>query len=203
MSKFKVGDKAQWIREPSCGTYFGCADAHHITITSVINDGEYYYFDINNKDGVTLDSCLGCLTGDNYDNLKNYHSERSEPMARRTFKLIKDTPDVKKGALFQEKCDDGDQDYQILEEFEETHVTAPFEDGGKTVAYGRAACEDRPNWFIEVFKITPEYMTREELDQFEAFKKGKKSAKKKRTWTAAQRKAQSERVKARHAAKAV
>ena len=84
----------------------------------------------------------------------------------RTFKLIKNTPLAHKGALYQEKCDDGTQPYEMInaEDFaKEAYSNNEIET--------RSLVEEQPEWFVEVFKVTPEYMTQEELDQWEAFKK--------------------------------
>lgn len=93
---------------------------------------------------------------------------------RRTFMLIKDTPTMLKGAILQEECDDGTQPYKMLNQ--ETHC----KDGNYLVSIAkRELVEKQPKWFVEVFKVTPEYMTKEQLAQFETFKtaqakKGKK-----------------------------
>lgn len=87
------------------------------------------------------------------------------PGQRRTFKLIKETPKTRAGALFQEQCDDGTQPYIL--------ITPEFNKGGRVSEQitHRELVEDQPKWFTEVFKVHPEYMTREELDAWEAFKK--------------------------------
>ncbi|WP_154100358.1 hypothetical protein [Rhodococcus sp. YH3-3] len=96
-------------------------------------------------------------------------------MKRRTFKLTKELPELTKGALVQEKCDDGDQDYTVLDQ---SFIKYEDEHGRKTVTYPRKAVEDEPNYFVEVFAVEPAYMTQDELDQFEAFKiSAKKPAK--------------------------
>lgn len=96
-------------------------------------------------------------------------------MKRRTFKLTKELPELIKGALVQEKCDDGDQDYTVLDQ---SFIKYEDEHGRKTVTYPRKAVEDEPNYFVEVFAVEPAYMTQDELDQFEAFKiSAKKPAK--------------------------
>ncbi|AZI61818.1 hypothetical protein RQN9TF_12530 [Rhodococcus qingshengii] len=96
-------------------------------------------------------------------------------MKRRTFKLTKELPELAKGALVQEKCDDGDQDYTVLDQ---SFIKYEDEHGRKTVTYPRKAVEDEPNYFVEVFAVEPAYMTQDELDQFEAFKiSAKKPAK--------------------------
>ncbi|WP_218747432.1 hypothetical protein [Rhodococcus sp. FH8] len=86
---------------------------------------------------------------------------------RRTFKLTKELPELTKGALVQEKCDDGTQDYIALDN---SQIKYTLEDGRKSLTYPRKAVEDEPNYFVEVFAVEPAYMTQDELDRFEAFK---------------------------------
>ena len=128
-------------------------------------------------------------------------------MARKTYKLIKDTPTMVKGAILQEKCDDGTQPYIMLNK--NTHDK--YADGADR-KIKRSLVEDAPNWFVEVFQVEPQYMTREELDQWEAFKGGKAkkpvakkaavtTTAKSSVWTPARRKAHSAKLKASWAAK--
>lgn len=185
MSKFKVGDKAKCISL----TDIACAT---LKIGEVVTIEGYY-----NAPRLEVTYHGGIRGYGSDDNFELITTQGDKPMARRTFKLLKDTPSMKKGALLQEESEDGTQPYSLIstEHIKGSQTDKPmrFQD--------RSLVEDAPNWFVEVFKVTPEYMTREELDKFEEFKNGGKPVKKKRTWTAAQRKAQSERVKARHAAK--
>lgn len=83
-------------------------------------------------------------------------------MARRTFRLLKDSPELKKGALLQEKCDAGDQDYGSLHSGDQH-----FEDQTSTT-YTRMTVEESPAWFVEVFPVLPEYATKEEIKKFKA-----------------------------------
>lgn len=92
--------------------------------------------------------------------------EERDFVGKRTFKLLKDLPNLKKGALFQEECEDGTQPYSLINNVD---VRVSYSD--------RSVVEDQPDFFVEVFKVNPEYMTKEELEQFEAFKKGKTVAK--------------------------
>lgn len=89
-------------------------------------------------------------------------------VGRRTFRVIKDTPEFKKGALLQEMCDDGDQDYTLL-----THEYAVDKDQ-YTFQYTRVVVEKNPKFFVEVFPIVPEWGTKEEVAKFKKFLKGKK-----------------------------
>lgn len=88
-------------------------------------------------------------------------------MARRTFRLLKETYHLEKGALLQEGCDDGTQRYNAI-----SGVKAIF--NGATVGnIPRPAIEKQPEWFVEVFQIVPEYATKEEIKKFKA-KRAKK-----------------------------
>lgn len=90
-------------------------------------------------------------------------------MARRTFKLLKDSPQVKKGALYQEACDDGDQKYVLI-----TPESLKFEDHGvyfNDAGASRDAVEKSPKWFVEVFPASETYLTKAELEAFKKFMK--------------------------------
>lgn len=89
---------------------------------------------------------------------------------RRTFRLLKDTHIFKKGALVQEECEDGTQPYTV--------ITPEFFKGeleGEMTIAERSLVEEQPQWFVEVFKVNPEYMTKEELDKYKLFRSSKKS----------------------------
>jgi hypothetical protein len=139
-------------------------------------------------------------------------TEGGAPVARRTFKLIKDTPTLTKDAILQEACDDGTQEYVVLNH-EAVKDLRPGVDIRRAAAiYDRSLVEDQPKWFVEVFAVEPQYMTREELDQWEAFKGSKTKRNytkkvvedkpvRKSTWTPAKRKAHGEKIRAARAAK--
>lgn len=67
---------------------------------------------------------------------------------RRTFRLLKDTPEVSKGALFQEACDDGDQEYILLDH--SYIVPDDYFDFYKSISFSRETVEEQPAWFEEV-----------------------------------------------------
>jgi hypothetical protein len=202
MSKFKVGDR---VRVTKSGTHdFKVGDVGTI------------YLD----DGPTKKSQRWRITvpGKNvecnwmYDReMELVTNQGGAPVARKTYKLIKDTPTVKKGAIYQEACDDGTQEYIILDKA----FIKDTSGNGQVPIYTRSLVEDAPQWFVEVFQVEPQYMTAVELEQWEAFKaKAKKPAAKtialevtkkpgRRTWTPAQRKSHSAKIKAAWAAKKV
>ncbi len=82
-------------------------------------------------------------------------------MARRTFRLLKPTYELKKGALLQEECDDGNQDYVAIDDDSITWTN-------HSVSVHRVIVEKSPDWFVEVFPIHPEYATKEEIKQLKA-----------------------------------
>lgn len=205
ISKFKVGDKVKWIGEPTCGTYKDNIDsgAEHMVIT--YEDDDYYWYDVCNRAGNKLSSCSGCGTHDKDGKIELYN-EGEKKMARRTFRQLKDTIDSKKGCVWQEACDDSDQEYVVI-------TQDLIKGADMTINYvDRALVEEQPEWFVEVFQVEPQYMTTAELEQWEAFKKaprytgtlkgeGKLAINRKGTWTPERRAAQSARMKKRIAAK--
>lgn len=92
-------------------------------------------------------------------------------MGRRTFRQLKETPDVKKGALWQEDCEDGTQPYSLITPEHDKS------DNGVISYHKRSLVEDQPKWFVEVFPIIPAYMTAEEKTAYEAFVKKQKAKK--------------------------
>ena len=92
-----------------------------------------------------------------------------KPYQRKTYKQRKDSVTVKKGALWQEACDDGDQEYVLLDKAFSKDTAG----NGVHKIYTRSLVEDDPKNFVEVFKVEPEYQTREELDLFEEFKRSR------------------------------
>jgi len=139
MAKFKVGDRVRYTRSyPEYGIKPGALGTvdENSNIPFVIWDSA----DCERRWAI-MEERLELVTSNQGDN---------KVSERRTFKQLKDTPDVKKGALWQEQCEDGTQPYE-----------------------SRKLVEEQPDWFVEVFKVHPEYMTKEELEKWEAFKSGR------------------------------
>lgn len=153
---YKVGDVVRLLGQPPCNAVRDTVT--HIRITA-IEDGAYIYdtLDINGK---MVGHCTDCV---NDDDLAKPNGENK--VTRRTFRLLKDSTTAKKGALYQEECDDGTQPYRLI-----TPKLSKYDhDAGQNIPY-RNLVEDQPNWFVEVFQVSPQYMTKEELEQFETFK---------------------------------
>lgn len=69
---------------------------------------------------------------------------------RETYILLKDSPELKKGALIQEECDDGDQDFRCINEPEYKKE----KDDDVDILYSRAVVENNPDWFQKVIVVT-------------------------------------------------
>lgn len=142
MTKFKAGDRVRLKQ----GVETGLGKDHEVLRTW--EEGFTYpwtgYFGVD-------DSWLELIT-----------SKETTVMARRTFKQLKEDPTIKKGALWQEMCEDGTQAYRLLDS--QSHKA-----GDRPEITDRKLVEDQPEWFVEVFKVEPEYMTAEELERYKAF----------------------------------
>lgn len=157
--KYNVGDKIKIVCDDNSASYNGMEGV----ITGYTNDDEYQY-------NVRLNSCAREV-GDHEIELV---SKGTGYMGRRTFRLTKETADLKKGAILQEKCDDGDQDYTVLDE---SFIKYENEEGRKVVEYPRGAVEKEPKWFEEVLPLTEAWGTKEELKAFKEFQKAQKAKK--------------------------
>jgi hypothetical protein len=192
MSKFKVGDEVTIKRCDIHGEGIPCYHVGELKSPYKITSADYgraYPYRLNEDDSEWNDNELELVTTNNGD----------KSVTRRTFKLIKDSPTMKKGAILQEQCDDGTQPYTLLNA--ETHSLDP---SFSISIAKRSIVEEQPKWFIEVFKAAPEWLTSEELEAYKAFMQKNKPAKaktatpavtKKSGWTPARRAAQIKRIK--------
>lgn len=153
MSKFNEGEIVEVFKT---GTPFSVGEKVRLVTKDSYDDWKAEYLDGSDYWYVTEDEVRYTTS----------NSKENKPMGRRTFKLIKDAPTIKKGAVYQEQCEDGTQPYELLDK---NYSKA---NNGHVIT-DRSLVEDAPQWFVEVFKVEPEYMTREQLDAFEAFKKQK------------------------------
>lgn len=197
MTKFKVGDRVRIN-----ATHADRGKLATVTIGGNDTDRVHFRLDDGREDwwsGQLLE-------------LVTSNSKENKPMGRRTFKLIKDTPTVKKGALYQEQCDDGTQPYQVITLDSDLDRSAG--QYAPNTIIDRKLVEEAPTFFVEVFKVEPEYMTREQLDAYQAFLGQKKrgrpvgsktkkaapttKAKMAASWTPERRKAQARRMRKLH-----
>lgn len=172
MRQFKVGDQVRMISK----SIYGDLQSSAVYKRTTNGIGQITQVDPEGPDTYTVNDLQHPSSGDFFTEADLQPINYGETtMKRRTFKLTKELPELAKGALVQEKCDDGDQDYTVLDQ---SFIKYEDEHGRKTVTYPRKAVEDEPNYFVEVFAVEPAYMTQDELDQFEAFKiSAKKPAK--------------------------
>lgn len=61
---------------------------------------------------------------------------------RQRYKLLKDSAECKEGAIFEEMCDDGTQDFVLIEG---EQVTL-----GVRVIFSRNTVESQPKWFEKI-----------------------------------------------------
>jgi hypothetical protein len=196
MSKFRIGDIVRLnkgVMNFKKGQYVRVVAAYENHFRAEFLDGHDYWY-------VNYDEAELATKG----------GEMTQPYQRKTYRLLRELPGISKYTLFQEMCEDGTQPYRPLEDVP----------GLDYQLSSRELVENNPKWFEEVFLVMPQYQTREELDQWEAFKGRKKPGRKakpifsqeliddvmgkparRRRWTPAQRKAQSQRMARYHAMK--
>lgn len=97
-------------------------------------------------------------------------TKKEKKVVRRTFRLVREVADYKKGLVVQEACDDGDQEYKSINHDD----FVKFDDHGKyfednEVGYSRKAVEDNPSYFAEVFEAVSRYLTKEELAEWNSY----------------------------------
>lgn len=159
MSNLKIGDKVKLKNYMSVYVHLGEAGVVKSLGSSVCVD---------------FNGC--CSVNTTIDNLIKVAGASKKYMGRRTFRLLKELPDVKKGAIVQEKCDDGDQDYKVLDC--QKYVKYEDENGSKEgTVFPRGSIEKEPKFFEEVFPLTESWGTREEQKAFKEFQKAQKAKK--------------------------
>lgn len=169
MSGFEVGDRVRVLSGPDEGDHVG-----DILTIQGHDDHRYPKQEASKRLYYTKPGEQGVYYPDELELVK---TKGDKPMGRRTFRQLKTDYRTKKGATWQEQCEDGTQPYELITpEYglaDSGHQIAPVSQ--------RNLIEDNPEWFVEVFKVTPEYMTQAELDSWEAFKKAATPAKRKYT----------------------
>jgi len=171
-SLFKVGDRVKFTDYDHHDSEYGA----HRDQSAVISKLPQNYngdFSIIWDDGSTS----GVWASENFWGMykvNNNGDNIMEQYQRKTYRLKVDTPSMKKGALLQERCDDGTQPYDMLNA--ETHS----KDTSYNISFAkRELVEGQPKFFEEVFVVTPAYVNAKELELWENFKKAQsKKAKK-------------------------
>lgn len=171
--KFKVGDVVKIVtsKYDKDDTELHSPTAHHIGKVAKITaiDGHYGH-------PISLEGVDDAWAGWELELAKD---AEVLPTGRATYRLKKNLPELKKGAVVQEKCDDGDQDFEVLDAFR-GHVKYENEDGGKYVTYPRGAVEKEPSFWERVYSATPSWLNEAELETQKKFYESlkKKKAKK-------------------------
>lgn len=144
MTKFKVGDKV----------LFSCDYSRFKTV--IVKATKIY-------DGVDA-YIIKWRGGGDFGYCHNEHLTLIEEKntMRKKVRLTKNTLEYKKGAIFEEKCDDGTQDFECITP---DLVKYPNEHGEYCGELTRGVVEANPKVFEEVFSASEIYFTKEELKQ--------------------------------------
>lgn len=81
---------------------------------------------------------------------------------RRTFRQLKDSERCKAGAIWHEQCDDGNQDFRMVDL---SNLTYNYQGYTTYLTAARDAVLKQPEWFEEVFTLESEalYFTSDEI----------------------------------------
>lgn len=164
MSRYKAGDKVRIRSSRGSGwNASGYMDYIIGTVQSILRTEDDGYR-IANTNCQAVDYDTWYITNDDIVQLITEGGDM-KPTQRKTYKQLKESVTVKKDALWQEACDDGTQEYVLLnaDDNKDPRQTQKI--------YARALVEEDPENFVEVFAVTLAFMTQAELDQWDAFKK--------------------------------
>lgn len=148
--KFKVGDKvrvrADLVVDQFYGRFRFGSEYKHMRgktcfITVVDPKIEIYQIDIDSDSHWWTPKMLELIT-----------NSKTKPMGRRKYILLKETDGYKKGAIFEEECDDGTQDFVLI-----TPEHEKYKDSFSSMK-PREQVTNNPKWFAEV---TVFYLTKE------------------------------------------
>lgn len=76
---------------------------------------------------------------------------------RQRYRLLRDTPELRAGAIVEEQCDNGDQGYICISPSDR------FDDS-TDVIYTRKVVMENPKYFEEVFSLQDFNLNRKEVD---------------------------------------
>ena len=79
---------------------------------------------------------------------------------RRRFRLLKDSPELKAGAILEETSDNGDQDFNVIQ------GTFQCDNKKRVVTYWREFVLNQPDWFEEVGIL---WLTTQQIEEVIAF----------------------------------
>ncbi|MEK6879990.1 MAG: hypothetical protein AABY22_10300 [Nanoarchaeota archaeon] len=80
---------------------------------------------------------------------------------KKRYILLKDSPELKKGAILEEKCDNGDQGFDCIN----INEYQKFDDQGATY-YSRKTIMEGPDWFEE---LSQRWFTMEQMKKIKEF----------------------------------
>ena len=148
MNKFKEGDSVR-VKNDCSGTIKG-----EIYILGYgYSDGEHPEKLVARK-GVLKKNGSGCGCKDNWELI---NSNQTTNMKKR-YILLKEMPDLKKGAIMEEECEDGIQGFTCIT----PELYTEFNTVGSS--FSRKLVTNNPKWFQEV---TPLWVSADKLEQVE------------------------------------
>lgn len=72
---------------------------------------------------------------------------------KKKYVLLKDSPELKKGAILEEKCEDGDQDYSCRDKKYIIGWDKHSEEDRLYINHSRKVVEAQPEWFEEICHV--------------------------------------------------
>lgn len=156
--KFKVGDK---IKLTDYTKYEFPRHKNEVAVITRVNGGILCQWPDGNTSILSVNgpACFGAYK----------INEGETKMGRRTFRLEKETADLKKGALVQEACDDGHQEYVLLENQEKFVKYDDLSEYDISITFSRKSVEENSKFFTEVFAVEPAFMDKEQLARHKEF----------------------------------
>lgn len=144
--KFKVGDKVKILRN-SCGSNLEIGSIG--TVVAIDDDGIKSWIYVNGKR-------TGHIYFPEEIELITNSDTKEKPYMRKKYILLKETSGLKKGAIVEEKCDDGTQDFTLI-----TPESDKFPNGTDW-NIPRKSVTDNPKWYQEV---TVMYVSKDKLEK--------------------------------------
>jgi len=181
MSKFNVGDRVRLL--PQGFTAHWDVFRGEGVVASTDNGNKDNYITVSSNE---LEGGTNVFDPNNLELVTSKKGKKMTEPKKHLYRLKKDSMGAKKGIVVIEQCTDGTQDFNILEEFKQTHFK-------KAPGYfDREDIVDNPEWWEEV---TIEYVPVKKLGRPKGKKQGITLASK-GGWTPARRRAQSRKMKA-------
>jgi len=164
--KFRIGDRVKVIKSESSPGRKHMGTQEYVGMTGAIT--------VNDGSGAHSIKIEGVESWWAEWELQLIGKGAKKVMGKRTFKQLKDNQAIRKGAIWQEECEDGTQPYALI-----TPELCKFESDDREYSQPcREIIEQNPTWFVEVFPASEAFLTKEELATFRQFVKAQQHFKK-------------------------